>query len=423
MFTQWFWILFSIVVSTLWAEEMPKNWAVLVAGSNGWYNYRHQADVCHAYQLLKANGIPEENIITMMYDDIAYNAHNQFFGKIFNDYQHNDVYQGVQIDYRGKDVTPAMFLDVLLGSEALKEKGFKVLDSGPEDNLFIFFSDHGAPNLVAFPNDILYAEQFVNTLKMLRNLNRIKNIVVYVEACFSGSMFEGLLAEVEQVYATTAADSYESSWATFCGDKDLDVCLADHYSYAWINDSAAFDLQQRTVREQFEAIQLEVRESHVSQYGDDFVSRMTLYDFQAHGLNMSRNNGANLQFIPSVDMQPSYQAHLVAMMNAMKRANDEHSRKAVQKKLNRAIQLSRLVVETFDDIVKTVAEQLKPINAEQPILNQMRCYQNITDAYLTKCFTIQQVPEVARELIKFQKLCQSGYDARQIVDVILNVCG
>jgi glycosylphosphatidylinositol transamidase (GPIT) subunit GPI8 len=47
------------------------NWAVLVAGSKGWYNYRHQADVCHAYQILHKNGIPDTNIIVMMYDDIA----------------------------------------------------------------------------------------------------------------------------------------------------------------------------------------------------------------------------------------------------------------------------------------------------------------------------------------------------------------
>lgn len=49
------------------------NWAVLVAGSNGWYNYRHQSDVCHAYQILHKNGIPDSNIIVMMYDDIAKN--------------------------------------------------------------------------------------------------------------------------------------------------------------------------------------------------------------------------------------------------------------------------------------------------------------------------------------------------------------
>ena len=32
-------------------EQKGKLWAVLVAGSEGWDNYRHQADVCHAYQV------------------------------------------------------------------------------------------------------------------------------------------------------------------------------------------------------------------------------------------------------------------------------------------------------------------------------------------------------------------------------------
>ena len=32
------------------------HWAVLVAGSSGYGNYRHQADVCHAYQIVKKAG-------------------------------------------------------------------------------------------------------------------------------------------------------------------------------------------------------------------------------------------------------------------------------------------------------------------------------------------------------------------------------
>jgi legumain len=58
-------ILFGI--NSSWAA----NWAVLVAGSSEWVNYRHQADVCHAYQILHKNGIPDSNIIVMMYDDLA----------------------------------------------------------------------------------------------------------------------------------------------------------------------------------------------------------------------------------------------------------------------------------------------------------------------------------------------------------------
>ena len=54
-------------------EVEGTRWAVLIAGSNGYWNYRHQADVCHAYQMLRNGGLKEENIIVFMYDDIAYN--------------------------------------------------------------------------------------------------------------------------------------------------------------------------------------------------------------------------------------------------------------------------------------------------------------------------------------------------------------
>jgi legumain len=56
------------------------HWAVLVAGSNTYGNYRHQADVCHAYQIMKKNGIPEDQIIVFAYDDIANNRQNPFPG-------------------------------------------------------------------------------------------------------------------------------------------------------------------------------------------------------------------------------------------------------------------------------------------------------------------------------------------------------
>ena len=34
----------------------------------------------------------------------------------------------------------------------------KVIASGPDDKIFVFFSDHGATNLIAFPEDYLYAD-------------------------------------------------------------------------------------------------------------------------------------------------------------------------------------------------------------------------------------------------------------------------
>jgi legumain len=45
-------MVLSILLSLVAASDINDHWAVLVAGSRGFVNYRHQADVCHAYHLL-----------------------------------------------------------------------------------------------------------------------------------------------------------------------------------------------------------------------------------------------------------------------------------------------------------------------------------------------------------------------------------
>ena len=54
-----------------------------------------QADICHAYQILKRGGLKDENIIVFMYDDIAYNEENPRKGIIINNPKGGDVYKGV----------------------------------------------------------------------------------------------------------------------------------------------------------------------------------------------------------------------------------------------------------------------------------------------------------------------------------------
>jgi len=67
-------MLLASCVGLLQAHAGGTNYAVLVAGSNGYYNYRHQSDVCHAFHVLtdpNKGNIPAENVIVLMYDDIG----------------------------------------------------------------------------------------------------------------------------------------------------------------------------------------------------------------------------------------------------------------------------------------------------------------------------------------------------------------
>jgi legumain len=142
-------VLAALLGCSLAAVE--DHWAVIVAGSNGYWNYRHQADACHAYQVVKAHGVPEDQIIMMAFDDVANNPDNPFNGQLFNAPNGPDVYAGCKIDYKGADVTPDTFIAVLKGdSDAVQ--GRKVLKTNKDSKVFVNFVDHGAPGLIAFPS-------------------------------------------------------------------------------------------------------------------------------------------------------------------------------------------------------------------------------------------------------------------------------
>lgn len=256
------------------------HWAVLVAGSNGFWNYRHQADVCHAYQVLKKNGFPEANIITMAFDDIANDPENPIPGKLYNKPNGDDVYAGCKIDYKGNDVTPANFLAILQG-DATKVKGGngKVLKSTSQSKVFINFSDHGAPGLIAFPNEYLYAKDLNDTFTLMNQKKTYQELVFYLEACESGSMFDGILAANTNIYAVTAANPFESSWGTYCppddmvGGVEINSCLGDLFSVNWMEDSDKANIQKETLDQQFAVILNTTDKSHVMRYGDQkFVS-------------------------------------------------------------------------------------------------------------------------------------------------------
>merc|ERR1719498_2247126 len=98
------------------------NYAVLITGSNQYENYRHHADIAHAYQVLTKGGYKADNIITMMYNDVPNDPENPIPGTLYNQpaadqSTANEVYAGVKdhLDYTGKDVTAANFLAVLGG--------------------------------------------------------------------------------------------------------------------------------------------------------------------------------------------------------------------------------------------------------------------------------------------------------------------
>lgn len=258
-------LMFSFITFA-YAANITK-WALLVAGSNGYYNYRHQADICHAYKIFHDNGFPDSNIIVMMYDDIANNLYNPYPGVIVNSPWGINLYEGVAKDYTGDAVTPENFLAVLSGNTSVATG--RVIPSSPDNDIFIYFADHGGPGLIAFPNDVLYSHQLIDLLGNMYRNNQYHSIVFYLEACESGSMFNLLLPRLTNVYAITAAAPDQASWAAYCDNNVFNTCLGDVFSVNFLQNSNGFQaLVNETLYRQFQIVRNKTTTSRVCAYGD-----------------------------------------------------------------------------------------------------------------------------------------------------------
>ncbi|XP_050219165.1 vacuolar-processing enzyme [Mercurialis annua] len=418
-------------------------WAVLIAGSNGYWNYRHQADVCHAYQLLKKGGLKDENIIVFMYDDIADNEENPRKGIIINSPNGEDVYKGVPKDYTGEDVNVNNFFAAILGNKtALTGGSGKVVDSGPNDHIFIYYTDHGGPGVLGMPtNPYLYANDLNDVLKKKHASGTYKSLVFYLEACESGSVFEGLLPEGLNIYATTASNAVESSWGTYCPGEnpspppEYETCLGDLYSIAWMEDSDVHNLRTESLHQQYELVKRRTLPdnsaygSHVMQFGDVGLNKESLFMYM--GTNPANDNSSfvdeNSLRLPAKAVNQR-DADLVHFWDKYRKAPEGSPRKVEAQKQVVEAMSHRMHVDHSVKLIgkllfglKKASEVLSAVRpAGKPLVDDWDCLKNLVRTFETHCGSISQYG--MKHMRSFANLCNAGIREEQMTEASAQTC-
>ncbi|KAL2932972.1 Vacuolar-processing enzyme [Bienertia sinuspersici] len=359
-------------------EELnSKRWAILVAVSKGYENYRHQADICHAYQILKKNGVKDEHIIVFMYDDIAYHKDNPTPG-----------------DYVGDDVSASNFLAVLLGNETGITGGSgKVLKSTRDDEL------------------------------------------IYVEACLSGSIFRDLPNNLA-IYVTTASNETESSYGTYCG-KNSDgrkSCLGNMYSVSWMEDSDQNDPAQETLGDQYAKVQQRTTRSHVMKYGDLNLDAEYLALYFAPDDNLLRYEHQNHNYTvkvfdhqmnPPLDGVEQQEASLLYFMEAVIAAPEGSlERKKAQEDLATELAHRRHVDCVFYEIGKLIFDTddyyEKIMAVQSPIVDDWNCYQTMIATFKSYCGGFSMY--AMKYIQAFANMCNAGFTQPRLSKVASQVC-
>nr|AWD84474.1 asparaginyl endopeptidase 3 [Pigea enneasperma] len=421
-------------------DSVGTRWAVLIAGSKGWQNYRHQADVCHAYQILKKGGLKDENIIVFMYDDIAYNESNPRPGIVINKPKGEDVYKGVPKDYTGENVNAVNFLAVLLANRsALTGGSGKVLDSGPNDRIFIYYTDHGAPVTIGMPSKpYLVAKDLVDTLKKKHAAGTYKSMVFYIESCESGSMFDGLLPEDANIYGMTATNSTEGSWVTYCPgqtddypeDDEYDVCFGDLWSVAWLEDCDAHNLRTETLDQQYEVVKKKIEYAHIpAQYGNVSLAKDSLFVYM--GTDPANDNKTFVEentLRRPLKAVHSRDADLLHFWHKYHKAPEGTSRKIdAQKQLVEVLSHRTHV----DNSIKLVGELLFGVGKASEVLNTIRpagqplvddwdCLKTMVRTFETHCGSLSEYG--MKHMRSFANMCNAGVQKEQMAVAAGQAC-
>lgn len=262
-------------------------WALLVAGSDGWSNYRHQADVLAQYQRLQAGGVPADHIIVVSANDLTRNRQNPNPGSVPYSANGPNLNRDVHVDYPLRNMTAERLMAILSGQESADTA--KVVRAGPGDDVFVYLAAHGNQSgvylglgqTVPSPNgsySVLTPELLDQTLATMAEQHRYRRALIAVEACEGGVLGQDLNAP--GALLLSAANPVENSISTNY-DADLGTWLADEFSYQlWKSEGAT---PNASLDQLYQHLYLNVAGSHVSAYGSGFgnAASVSLREFIA----------------------------------------------------------------------------------------------------------------------------------------------
>ena len=401
----------------LFSLSLSKNWAVLMAGSKGYNNYRHQADVFNIYSILRRRGFPKENIITLAYNDIVNHRKNPYKGQVFSTSEHKNVYPGREnIDYTGKSANAENFLRVLMGDS----HNGRALESTADDDIFVYYDDHGAPGLLCVPSNNgpeIYADHISQVLQQMKNERKFKRLFFVIEACYSGSV--GFNISIPGVYIITAAGPQQSSYSAQW-DEELGTFRTNEFTqyflqYAQLHpDNKIIDCVNDASKK--------TEHSHVQAHGDFKIAQLPLSTFMLteepvyvpntdeSGVseNSLEENGAS-----------NSNAFVTFLERRIKSAKTEDEKKVLKVTLERELKRRQRANDVFSKIEHRAVPNGIPVGT--PFVKEIKydCYRATVEAFRLFCGEIDE-HELSKVQI-FTHLCER-FSAKEIVRDIRETC-
>jgi len=252
-------------------------------------------------------------------------------------------------------------------------------------------------------------------------------LVFYLEACESGSMFDGLLPNNINIYATTASDPDSSSYACYYDNK-LQTYLGDVYSVNWLQDSDRANFTVETLAKQYQIVKQETNTSTVEQYGQTSISSETLSYFQQGPASThARRTEQKTKPVrhPSLDAVSSRDVPMAILQQRLKKAQSLNARNLIRQEMAALQRQHNQIDRIYSEIIakvdegSTLEQHMRKVKTTPAMFD---CIDQSNLAFHRRCVNLGKYEYALKGLTSFVSLCQT-HKADTMVEAIAAVCG
>lgn len=404
--------IFLVIVNIISAD----NYALLIVGTKGYENYRHQAEVCRLSHILTDKGIKPPHLAIFSYNDAIDADANPFKGELYSDPDSNkELYSGCTVDYSGENVNAVNVIDVLFGKASSIEKfsGIKdpkVFNTSSGDNIFIVFIGEGDTNNLYLPNSKLGINGLIKTFKAMYKNKLYKNIHLLIQSNGSNGLINGIPDNMK-IYSLFSSSI---SNGIFCSNNDdsvkikriiMNTCLNDLFIYKFIRFYELYN--EITVKEMFEKLN-NIKNISVSQSGD--IKKMSNYPIDMFldsnygreyenkyidSFNVKKRtdlNSENNGLFQETKALPQRDVKLFTLYRMYNNTVDEARKEMLMQQIKEEEHFRNITEVRFNELVKYVVKSKDEVVIDHLLSQQKnkrnddrKCYYDMVKKYIKEC--------------------------------------
>ena len=345
-------------------------------------------------------GIKPENIIYMTYTSVLNSQRNPYPGKIFTSPSLTTDGDWAQygcfnyVDYTDDDINPEVFLGIISGdkegvAKLTGKEDPKVLSAGPDDTVFTYFIDHGDDDVIGVGGEEVHSKDLINAFKTAYEKKLYGKWVWFMEACYSGSMFQNKLPTDLNIYIMTSADIEHYALMSNCPPEDVVAGKELYTCMSGLWDNSFLDYVEKnpktTIGEIFDAVHKDVEtssEQNVSEWGDMTFRELPLSEFFGELPSpVFRKEKKEAKGVVAVDMVPKH----VAMWRAI-RADKSELGDALKKYEEEVYKVAKKEVEVMRLARAVMSEKAAEKAMKMPAETySAECVKELATSFAKKC--------------------------------------